>query len=180
MSFDHAFAHTVGIEGGYSNNPKDRGGPTKYGITEKVARAEGYQGDMRDLPLMFAKQVYKRRYWDVLNLNAIDKIASPVAHELFDTGVNMGQGTAAIFFQRCLNALNRNGEDYADVLVDGVIGARSVEAFERFWVKRGMTGIKVMTSLLNALQAARYVDICERDRTQEEFAFGWVHNRVTI
>lgn len=180
MSFDLAFAHTVGLEGAYSNHPYDLGGPTKYGITEKTARAEGYQGDMRDLPLLTAKIIYKRRYWDLLSLTAIDLIASPIAHELFDTGVNMGTSVAGSFFQRCLNALNRNGQDYPDLLVDGVIGKRSVEAFQRFFVKRGMVGIKVLASLLNGLQSARYVDICERDRTQEVFMYGWVNNRVEI
>lgn len=180
MSFDLAFTHTVGIEGGYSDHPSDRGGATKYGITERVARAEGYQGDMRDLPMLTAKIIYKRRYWDLLNLTAIDLIASPIAHELFDTGVNMGTSIAGVFFQRCLNALNRNGQDYADLLVDGVIGAKSIEAFQRFYVKRGMNGIKVLLRLLNGLQLARYVDICERDRTQEAFLYGWANNRVTI
>lgn len=180
MSFDLAFTHTVGLESGYSDHPADRGGKTKYGITEAVARAEGYQGNMRDLPLLTAKTIYKRRYWDLLNLTSIDLIASPIAHELFDTGVNMGTSVAGMFFQRCLNALNRNGQDYPDLLVDGVVGPKSVEAFQRFYVKRGMNGIKVMVKLLNGLQSARYVDICERDRTQESFLFGWINNRVAI
>ena len=36
--------------GAYTNDPGDSGGPTRWGITEKVAKANGYTGDMRDLP----------------------------------------------------------------------------------------------------------------------------------
>jgi lysozyme family protein len=180
VSFDSAFEHTVGLEGAYSNHPKDRGGPTKYGITEATARTEGYKGNMRDLPLLTAKQIYKRRYWDVLNLTAVDLIAPPVAAEIFDTAVNMGQGTAGVFFQRCLNVLNRSGQDYADIVVDGAVGKKTVEAFENLFIKRGSAGLRVMARLLNSLQGARYVGICEFDKTQEEFVFGWVLARVTI
>ncbi|EJY0890163.1 hypothetical protein OE991_005197, partial [Escherichia coli] len=48
-SKDKIFDEVLGKEGGYVNHPDDKGGPTKWGITEKVARAHGYRGDMRDL-----------------------------------------------------------------------------------------------------------------------------------
>ena len=50
-------------EGRYVNHPADRGGATCWGITEAVARAEGYAGAMRDLPRADAASIYRRLYW---------------------------------------------------------------------------------------------------------------------
>ena len=50
-------------EGGYVSNPADKGGPTCFGITEAVARANGYSGAMRQLPREGAAAIYKRLYW---------------------------------------------------------------------------------------------------------------------
>ena len=50
-------------EGGYVDNPADKGGPTCFGITQAVARANGYCGPMRQLPKQEAAEIYKRLYW---------------------------------------------------------------------------------------------------------------------
>ncbi len=50
MDVDELIEALIEREGGYSNHPSDRGGPTKYGITEAVARAHGFSGAMRNLP----------------------------------------------------------------------------------------------------------------------------------
>ena len=50
-------------EGGYADHPADKGGPTRFGITEAVARAHGYAGAMRELPREEAAAIYTRLYW---------------------------------------------------------------------------------------------------------------------
>ncbi len=53
----------LNIEGSYVDNPADRGGPTKWGITEKTARAHGYKGNMRDLSRDEAYLILEQDYW---------------------------------------------------------------------------------------------------------------------
>jgi len=178
MSFDIAFKQTVGVEGGYSNNPLDPGGETKYGITVRVARANGYTGPMRDLPLTTAKDIYRRQYWDVLSLNDINAVCEYIAEEMFDTGVNMGVGTVGKFLQRALNVLNRDGKDFRDLEVDGIIGPVTVAAMREYFDHRGDQGMIVLLRLLDGFQAVRYVEIAEKDDKREAFVFGWVLNRV--
>ncbi len=60
MNIEQYLTELIQREGGYVNNPADRGGVTKYGITEAVARANGFKGNMRDLPLDVAKAIYKK------------------------------------------------------------------------------------------------------------------------
>ena len=103
-------------EGGYVNHSADKGGPTCFGITEAVARAQGYSGSMRELPREDAALIYKRLYWLRPRFAEVAKRSSKVAAELFDTGVNMGPALAATFLQRALTALNRNGSDYSDLV----------------------------------------------------------------
>jgi hypothetical protein len=64
-SLDKLIDDLISREGGYSNHPADRGGPTKFGVTEAVARAHGYTGSMALLPRGQAAAIYRRLYWVV-------------------------------------------------------------------------------------------------------------------
>jgi hypothetical protein len=105
-------------EGGYVRDPADRGGATCFGITEAVARAQGYGGSMRQLPREEAARIYTRLYWLRPRFDEIAGRSPSVAAELFDTGVNMGPAVAATFLQRALTALNRNAGDYGNYILD--------------------------------------------------------------
>lgn len=168
----------LGIEGGYANNRADRGGPTRWGITQAVARAYGYAGDMRSLPRDTAIEIYSKRYWLEPGLDRIAEIAPNLAAELFDTGVNMGTATAITFLQRALNVLNQRGMDYADIAVDGRSGTVTLAALKALLKTRGSEGERVLTLICDALQGARYVAIAEADAEQETFVFGWIAKRV--
>ena len=165
-------------EGGYVNHPMDRGGPTNWGITEAVARRQGYIGDMRAMPQSDAAAIYKRLYWLAPRFDAIAEHAPKLAAELFDTGVNMGTGAAAGFLQRALNALNRNGADYADIQVDRAVGAATLRALAAFLNKRGAGAEAVLLKAVDALQGAHYLKIAEARPSQEAFVYGWLANRI--
>ena len=54
---DDIIDHVLDVEGGYVNDPDDPGGATNHGITEREARAYGYEGAMRDLPRRTAREM---------------------------------------------------------------------------------------------------------------------------
>jgi lysozyme family protein len=178
--FLEAWKETGRAEGGYVNDPSDSGGETNWGITKKVARDNGYMGDMRELPKELAQQIAKREYWDVMKLDQVADLYPRVALELFDSGFNMGTSAPQRFLQRSLNALNRVEKDYPDMTVDGRIGGVTLSALAAYKRKRGNNGRIVLLRLLNALQANYYVELVESREKDEKFIFGWVLNRVDI
>ncbi len=165
-------------EGGYVSHAADRGGPTCFGITEAVARAQGYAGPMRRLPRGEAARIYKRLYWLRPGFDQIATRSAAVAAELFDTGVNMGPAVAATFLQRALTALNRNGQDYPDLTPDGRVGPQSLAALDAFLKARGSSGETVLMRALEALQGERYLRLAERRPANEAFLYGWLANRI--
>ena len=168
----------IAREGGYSNHPTDRGGPTNFGITQAVARANGYAGDMRQLPRGVAEAIYRRLYWERPGYAFVAEIAPNVAAELFDSAVNMGPATATAFLQRALNALNRNQKDYPDLKTDRLIGAKTLAALGAFMRLRGEAGEKVLLKAIEALQGERYVALAESRPANEAFLYGWLANRI--
>ena len=165
-------------EGGYVDHPADRGGPTRYGITQGVARANGYTGDLRHLPRDTAVAIYRRLYWREPRFDRVAMSAPTIATELFDTGVNMGPPVAVGFLQRALNALNRGASDYPDIVADGVIGPRTLAALHAFLAHRGRAGETVLLRAVEALQGERYLTLAERRPANEAFLYGWLANRI--
>lgn len=168
----------IEIEGGYSNDPADSGGKTRWGIIETEARAYGYTGSMRELPKETARKIYEEKYLKKIRFDAIAALSEKIAAELADTSVNMGWSRAGRFLQESLNVLNRGGRDYPDLTVDGVIGAKTLAALRSYLSKRGKDGEEVLLKMLNALQGAFYVELAKRRVKDEKFVYGWFKNRV--
>ncbi len=174
-TIDKLIDDLIAIEGGYVDHPNDRGGPTKYGITQAVARANGYEGTMRDLPLATAKNIYLQQYVVKPGFDKYVPLGEGLAAELFDTGVNMGQARAAQFLQRAVNALSGAG-----LVVEGRLGPATARATQAYLAKRKVDGLSNLVKALNCLQGARYIEIVEGNASQRDFINGWFANRVVI
>lgn len=180
MSIETVIDNIIAAEGLYSNNPLDAGGETMYGITIRVARANGYFGAMRDMPLNTARQIYKNIYWLEPHFDRVAMLSPDIAEELCDTGVNCGVSFAEGILQTCLNLLNREQTDYKDIPEDKAIGPATLNALASYISKRGKDGELVLLRMLNVMQGSRYIELSKTKPSQEAFLFGWFLNRVRV
>lgn len=179
-SIEQMIQELIDREGGYSNDPNDAGGETMYGWTVDAARAEGYEGEMKDMSREWAAKAYGQKYFIRPGFNHIYMLSQPIAEELFESGVNMGPRTPSMWIQRLLNAMNRMGKVYPDIKVDASIGPATIGALRAFLFERGAQGEQVLLRGLNCLQGAYYLDITEKREANETFLYGWILNRVEV
>lgn len=172
---DAVLAH----EGGYVNNPLDRGGETIWGVTAATARKAGYTGEMRLMTRDQAISIYLWFFWT----NRFDLVAARnmprLAYALMDFGVNSGTGRPAEALQRALNALNLNGKRWPDIAVDGGIGPKTLNAIAsaRYLYPDAE---KLLTFAVNSLRASFIIDLAERSPTQETFMLGWLRRFLEV
>ena len=151
-NWDASFEMVLAHEGGYTNDPRDPGGRTNLGVTQRAW--EGYVGKpvdevfMRKLTPEVVKPFYKAMYWDKIKG---DQLPNGVDYAAYDLAVNSGVGRAAKYLQ-----------EIAGVVADGVIGPKSLEA------------IKVCDpeQMVMALCDMR-LDFLKRLPTFETFGKGW-------
>jgi len=160
--FEKIFDYLLKVEGGYSDDEHDKGGKTKFGIIEEEARDFGYKGDMQDLTIDFAKNIYLKKYY--LG-NKLDKVINDkVALSICDWAVNSGRNgikNAQIAINQLTNA---------NLDVDGIIGNKTLEALNAADPEKFL-------EVYHNLQRIYYRSKVEADKTQEDFLTGWL-NRV--
>lgn len=176
MGFDESLAavlidegdnpDTPAIEGAHTNDPVDRGGATRYGITEAVARRHGYTGSMAELPYELAAEIYRADYWAPLRLDELT--SERVADKVFDLAVNMGPAAGARILQR---AIVING---GDLVVDGRVGPATLGAANELASRHELALLAGVVGF--AFQ--RYERLVERDPSQSRFIRGWLSRLV--
>ena len=120
--FLKAFEFTKQNEGGYSNDARDKGGETIYGVSSKwfpevfrelmEAKPEELEGIL--------KAFYQAEFWD----DRYDEIFfEPLSIRLYDLSVNLGKRKAVQLLQKTFNSLS-----YTKISEDGKFGAGTLRA----------------------------------------------------
>lgn len=134
---------------GYTNDPTDRGGETKFGI----AKSANPELNISKLTFEDAKAVYYRKYWLVAKC---DKLLGRLAALQFDGATNMGPKTATKMIQRSIGVLD-----------DGIIGSMTLSAilmFDEF----------TLCKMVCNNRANYYKAIVANDRSQGKYINGWL------
>lgn len=164
-----------GIEGGYVDHPSDPGGATNHGVTEQVARDNGYAGPMDLLPRETAEQIYVANYIEKPGYMPLIELDPRVAEEVIDSAVNAGPGRASRWLQQSLNHFNGRGRDYPDITEDGQVGPGTIAAVRALQKRRGkVLACQLLIKALDAKQAAHYFALAGRNTRFEDFSVGWM------
>lgn len=182
QAIEKIISDTIAAEGGYVNNPDDKGGETNWGITVATARRNGYTRDMRGMTRVEAANIYRGEFLVSPGFDKLVTISAAIAAELFDTGVNMGTVYPRLWLQQCLNALNGRATLYPDLKEDGQIGPATRSALTKFLTARGNRNESeaVLLKALNCLQGARYLELSRSREANESFTYGWLRARVVL
>ncbi|HPU79674.1 glycosyl hydrolase 108 family protein [Accumulibacter sp.] len=127
-NFESCLAIVVDKEGGFSDHPRDRGGPTNLGITLRTLAS--WQGlnfeeiteeakakllaDLKALTKREAAEIYRANYWLPMRCGDLPR---GVDLMLFDFGVNAGPRTSVKLMQRAVG-----------VTADGSLGPQTLAA----------------------------------------------------
>jgi len=181
-SFEEAYYKTNLIEGGYANDPQDKGGETYRGVSRKfhsnwpgwkiIDNQKGNKSfpacldeiaELQDL----IKTFYYKEFWLKIGGDFIPDQA--LAEEIYDNAVNMGIVQSIKYLQRSLNILNNNGSLYPDITVDGIPGAGTNAALKDCIEKRGA---QMLLNVVNGYQIKHYLELMEKDSGNEKY-IGW-------
>ncbi|MEM8555257.1 MAG: holin-associated N-acetylmuramidase [Pseudomonadota bacterium] len=125
MDVDEITRDIIRREGGFVNDPDDRGGATKFGVTIHTMRRLGIDktgdgqitvADVKALTAQDAEGIFKRHYFFEPK---IDKIHGPLQATVYDMFVNAG-GNGIKILQRLVREIG------VEIAVDGAIGPKTI------------------------------------------------------
>lgn len=163
-AIDDLITKVMKREGGYVDNPDDRGGPTKYGITrDTLAASRGHSvssDDVANLGEGEARTIYRRNYFV-----GLDDVTSPKVLELlFDYSVHSGPARAVSALQEVIGTKP-----------DGNFGPNSKAALAK--IDQATLYWPLVCERLDNFLRIIGKDWYHGDKTQGQFAEGWA-NRI--
>ena len=179
-NFDEAIKHLLPLEGGYSNNPKDPGGPTDFGISLKFIKdaqidinSDGKINieDIMALNPQKASDIYKKEWWDRYGYGKLN--SQLIANKLFDLSVNAGPYQSHVIAQRANNQVKIRNSIWVDA--DGVMGVNTVSALNNL-TTYGKEGSLLQAIKDNAILF--YVKLVLNNSSLDGFLLGWVRRAV--
>ena len=197
MTVDQIIQDIIDLEGGFVDNPDDRGGPTNFGVTLATFRAwretRASIDELRDMEMGEAHTLLKTLYFFQPNINLLDPTIQAVVSDSY-----VMSGPHAI--RDMQKAINKSAK--IDILVDGVIGpvtarASITEAMDRasplitrITVARSMRLARVVAAnrrrfKSHIVTAARISveavqDVLSKDRDQSRFLAGWMARSLSF
>ena len=168
MTLDRILDELMAREGGFSDDPSDRGGATKYGIT--AATLGNWRGWMRPataaevqaLTRVEAKAIYIARYIEQPGFTTANVRDEALRVALIDAGVHCGPATAVKWLQRGLG-----------VKADGVLGRQTIDALSK------SDAVLARTGLVKA-RCLHYGQLVRDDATQRRFIVGWLSRALSF
>lgn len=175
MSFEIAYNRTAKIEGGWADDPADRGGKTNRGVTEATwinywrSRSMTPPCTIRNATEAQTKQVLHDEYWIKSKCDKVGEVSSAyLAAHLFDACVHHGQQRGQMLLQQALNYLG------AALAVDGIIGTLTIASVREY--SRNYHDALIASLLF---QRAQYFDsIFRSNPSQLVYRRGWFRRLV--
>ncbi len=190
-SFDIAYAPLKDFEGGFDNDPDDRGGETYAGIARNFfPRWQGWKiidqikksnagkkaisaACKKDHLLQdYVRGWYKTNWFDALG---IGELPQALANEIFEQGVNMGKAGSGKKVQIICNAYNYlSGAKklFVDLKVDGAIGPKTLAALKIILTNKA--NAESLVHALNCMQGAHYLELAAKKFSQRKYVAGWM------
>ena len=133
MTVDQIIDEIIRNEGAkFTNDPQDRGGPTKFGITQKTLSVYLHHSatveDVQNLTEAQARIIYKSMYYYGPNMNSLPEALQPV---VTDFGVNAGPGAAIEALQTVLDMAG------LEIKIDGMLGPATANVAKEAYEKMG-------------------------------------------
>lgn len=163
-TFDKAITITLQHEGGLSDNPKDPGSITNFGISFtflKNFNPAATPDDIRNLTIDKAKNIYRFEFWDKNRYGQINN--QSLANQLFDLCVNIGPGMANICMQRAINYANRSS-----LVEDGILGSKTLDAINQ------LNSVLILQSALRRQAVDYYKQLVANNPKLTIFIKGWI------